>query len=75
MKRIVFAILLTLSSTLIQVPANAATEGCPDTWALKFEANQDWLNKRGAMGISDFPDFFTETTGTLERNKKELILI
>jgi hypothetical protein len=32
MKRIVFAVLLSLSSTLFQVPANAATVGCPDTW-------------------------------------------
>jgi hypothetical protein len=34
MKRIVFVVLLCLTSTLIQVPANAATDGCPDTWNL-----------------------------------------
>jgi len=73
MKRhlIIFLSLVLLSLGLPSA-THAATEGCPDTWALKFEPNQDWLNKRGAMGISDFPDFFTETTGTLERNKKEL---
>jgi len=70
-KLIIFLSLVLLSLGLPSV-THAATDGCPDTWALKFEANQDWLNKRGAMGISDFPDFFTETTGTLERNKKEL---
>lgn len=32
MKRIVFAVLLSLSSTLFQVSANASTVGCPDTW-------------------------------------------
>jgi hypothetical protein len=32
MKRIVFALLLSLTSTLFQVPVNAATVGCPDTW-------------------------------------------
>ena len=32
MKRIVFAVLVSLSSTLFQVPANASTVGCPDTW-------------------------------------------
>jgi hypothetical protein len=35
MKRIVFAVLLSLTSTLIQVPVNAATVGCPDTWNFK----------------------------------------
>jgi len=68
---VIFLSLVLLSLGLTSV-THAATDGCPDTWALKFEPNQDWLNKRGAMGISDFPDFFTETTGTLERNKKEL---
>ena len=34
MKRVVFAVLLSLTSTLIQVPTNAATNGCPDTWSL-----------------------------------------
>jgi hypothetical protein len=32
MKRIVFAVLFSLSSALIQLPANASTVGCPDTW-------------------------------------------
>ena len=32
MKRIVFAVLFFLTSTLIQVPVNASTVGCPDTW-------------------------------------------
>jgi hypothetical protein len=36
MKRIVFAVLLSLTSTLIQVPANAATDGCPNTWNIKL---------------------------------------
>jgi hypothetical protein len=35
MKRIVLAVLLSLTSTLIQVPVNAATVGCPDTWNFK----------------------------------------
>ena len=36
MKRIVFAVLLSLTSTLIQVAANAATDGCPNTWNIKL---------------------------------------
>ena len=36
MKRIVFTVLLSLTSTLIQVPANAATDGCPNTWNIKL---------------------------------------
>jgi hypothetical protein len=35
MKRIVLAVLLSLTSTLIQVPVNAATVACPDTWNFK----------------------------------------
>ena len=35
MKRIVFAVLLSLTSILIQVPVYAATVGCPDTWNFK----------------------------------------
>lgn len=70
-KLIIFLSLVLLSLGLPSA-THAATDGCPDTWVLKFEPNQKWMNQRGAMGVSDFPDFFTETTGTLERNKKEL---
>lgn len=34
MRRILFVVLLVLFSTLFQFPANAATDGCPDTWLI-----------------------------------------
>ena len=66
MKRLI-SISLLLSLITFGLPANtyAATDGCPDSWILKFEPNQEWLKRRGAMGVNDFPDFFNETTGTL----------
>jgi hypothetical protein len=73
MKRLILACLVIVLIALgFPAKTHAAVFGCPDTWSLKFEANQDWLNKRGAMGISDFPDFFKETTGKLESYSKEL---
>jgi len=54
MKRIVFAVLLTFSSTLIQVPANAATDGCPDTWSIDTTQfpNQELISAKEKNGIN-----------------------
>jgi hypothetical protein len=54
MKRIVFALLLSLSSTLLQIPANAATEGCPDTWEIDLNQypNQELLSAKEKNGIN-----------------------
>ena len=54
MKRIVFALLLSLSSTLLQIPANAATEGCPDTWEIDLNQypNQDLMAAKEKNGIN-----------------------
>ena len=54
MKRIVFAVLLTLSSTLIQVPANAATDGCPDTWSIDTTQypNQEINAAKNRIGVN-----------------------
>ena len=55
MKRIVFAVLLSLTSTLIQVPVNAATVGCPDTW--NFKPTNEEITILNASSISE--DFLT----------------
>ena len=73
MKRFISTALIVILITLC-LPAKtyAATDGCPDTWILKFEPNQEFLKRRGAGGVYDFPNFFSETTGTLEKYKKTL---
>ena len=55
MKRIVFAVLFFLTSTLIQVPVNAATVGCPDTW--NFKPTTEEIKILNASSISE--DFLT----------------
>ena len=62
MKRIVFAVLLTLSSTLIQVPANAATVGCPDTW--NFKPTTEEISILNASSISE--NFLTKYGVSIE---------
>ena len=54
MKRIVSAVLLSLTSTLIQVPSNAATEGCPDTWTIDTAQypNQDLISAKEKNGLN-----------------------
>jgi hypothetical protein len=54
MKRIVFAVLISLTSTLIQVPANASTDGCPDNWKIDLNQfpNQELLSAKEKNGIN-----------------------
>ena len=62
MKRIVFALLLFLTSTLIQVPVNAATVGCPDTW--NFKPTTEEITILNASSLSE--DFVTKYGVTIE---------
>jgi hypothetical protein len=54
MRRIVFAVLISLSSTLIQVPANASTDGCPDTWLIDTTEypNQELAEAKKRLGVN-----------------------
>jgi hypothetical protein len=66
MKRIVFTVLLSLTSTLIQAPVNAATVGCPDTWNFKPTTEEITILDAGA--ISD--DFLTKYGVSIESFKE-----
>jgi hypothetical protein len=53
MKRIVFAVLISLSSALVQVPATASTDGCPDSWSIdltKFPSNPELIQAKQTLG-------------------------
>jgi hypothetical protein len=66
MKRIVFAVLLSLTSTLIQVPVNAATVGCPDTW--NFKPTTEEITTLNANSIPE--DFLTRNGVSIESLKE-----
>jgi hypothetical protein len=66
MKRIVFAVLLSLTATLIQVPVNAATVGCPDTW--NFKPTTEEITILNASSISE--DFLTRNGVSIESLKE-----
>lgn len=66
MKRIVFAVLLSLSSALIQLPANASTVGCPDTW--NFKPTTEEITILNANSIPG--DFLTRNGVSIESLKE-----
>ena len=68
MKRIVFAVLLSLTSTLIQVPVNAATVGCPDTW--NFKPTTEEITILNASSISE--DFLTRYGVSIQSFKEAI---
>ena len=66
MKRIVFAVLFSLTSTLFQVPVNASTVGCPDTW--NFKPTTEEITILNASSISD--DFLAKYGVSIESFKE-----
>jgi len=68
MKRIVFAVLLSLTSTLVQVPVNAAPGGCPDTW--NFKPTTEEITILNASSISD--DFLAKYGVSVESFKEAI---
>ena len=68
MKRIVFVVLLSLTSTLFQVPVNAATVGCPDTW--NFKPTTEEITILNASSISE--DFLTRYGVSIQSFKEAI---
>lgn len=66
MGRIVFAVLISLASTFIQVPVNAATVSCPDTWNFKPSTEEITI-----LNVNSIPeDFLTRNRVSIESLKE-----